>query len=228
MKYITRAFLPLVLMAPCYAFTADPFIQTWYYNNGLAIYQLEITPSNAPGQTFHVAYTSPEGTGSSDMCHLNGPENFSCLGGEAGLLNKTLHAVKFTQPGGTFLYYDAGFMPHNDAILGRWYYQQVNSFGTTNYVIAVAKGEDENHFLVQGSMSDSNGNKCGFGSFDTYTSETNADGSKTLNHGKGVYDADILHFDPIHNQIDNANERQTLKISYCLNFTGAPVVFKKE
>ena len=227
MKHITTTLLLLGLIAPTYAFAADPFMQNWYYNNGLATYQLAITRSNAPGETYHIAFTFPEGNGSSDMCHLTGPDHFSCLGGEAGLLDMQLHAVKFTHPAGTFLYYDAHYMPTNAAILGTWHYQRVNSSGTANYEIAIAKGEDESHFLVHGSMADSNGNRCGDAGFNTFTSETNADGSQTLAYDKGVYGKDLLHFDPIQNQIDNATAKQVLKIGYCINLTQAPVAFKK-
>ncbi len=227
MKHATRALLLISFLSSPVAFAADPFMQTWYYNDGLATYHLTIMPSTAPNQTHHIEYTFPEGVGSSDMCHLTASDHFTCYGTESGQLDFNLHAVKFHHPVGDFVYYDQQYMPINDGILGTWRYQRVDSYGTTKYEIQIAKGDDDSHFLVSGKMADSNGNHCGDLGFTTFTSQTNADGTRTLIHDQGAWGKHLVHYDPINNQIDNANPEHLLKIGSCLNLDHNPVVFKK-
>lgn len=223
MKQLFKTSLVTLLFVSPFTFANDPFIQSWYYNDGTKTYSLTISPSHAPGQTYRIDYTSPQsGSLSTDMCLAIASDAFTCSegGGETAQLDLDLHAVKFHTIGNeTLYYYDPNHMPTLPDFLGLWHTQTTNPYTgviTDDYLV-ISKGSTNNHYLVGSKFVNSGGYCDGLNSSDKFdfVMTQNPDGTQTFVHDQ-PYAYQSFVYDPQQKVIISADLNKDSKLAQCV------------
>jgi hypothetical protein len=183
----------------------DPFIKQWKYFDGVNTFVLNIAPSNAPDQSYHIDYTFPGGQSSTDMCKITSDTSFNCLTGET---------VKLVSRDNTYTFYDPDHMPSNDPLLGNWAMKMHSDEAI--YQITILKGNNSNEYNVLTSYSDNRGNHCYYSDPSIYQVTKNPDGSEILSYNQ-YYDHYSFKYNPQTQQITNPKPGELFKAGQCVS-----------
>ncbi len=234
MSLIKKSFLLalpfLSYSSMCYA--ADPFVQQWAYFDGVNTYKLNIQPSDAPGQQYHIDYTFPGGYSATDMCTITSNTSFQCITGETITRDDQQHLVTLTARSAHYVFYDPKHMPDVNFVYGKWNYHETNKYTKTesNFDIAIRKTANPQQYDVTTTYTDNQGGICSFGDDGIiYNVVKNADGTELIMHGEGAMGYSFK-YDPQKKQISNPNPGEPFRVGVCFTldeqYSGS-VIFTK-
>lgn len=210
-------------------YRSDPFIQDWFYFDGIATYKLHIAPSSAPGANYYINYTFPGGSAATDECWIKSNTSFNCATGETITRDDVNHLVNLTTRHEAYTFYDSNYMPATPFIFGKWHYQIKNQDITRDYVISITKTDKDSQYNVMSNSWDNKGNICSDGSPSVYSVTKNPDGSENVRLDDGPTVSYGFKFDPQKKEITNVDPQRFFTVGLCI-FLGnnEKIVFTKE
>jgi len=191
---------------------------------------LVISPSAAPGQDYHIAYTFPGGESATDMCKATSSTSFQCQTGETVTRDDNQHLVKLNDRGTAYVFYDPKHMPPTSSIFGRWSYHYKYGNSITDYVITIARGTNDKEYSINTAEHSNDGSsECYTTDFDRYQVTNNPDGTQTVSSGTGRW-AHQFKLDPQKMQITSVNPNEYFYVGVCINISPeqAVPVFTKD
>lgn len=209
--------------------SSDPFIQEWDYFDGVKTFTLNITKSPAPGQDYHIDYTSVMGYAATDMCKSTSSTSFNCVSGETVTLDSATYSVKVATSTGSYVYYDPSHMPPVSGVLGNWVMTHQYDTNKANFTISIMKGASDSDFNITSGYTDDHSGYCYQDPAwsDEFHATPNPDGTETftdVNVGDHQF-----KYDPKTNQITSANPGSDFYVGMCVAISSEiPILFTKQ
>lgn len=184
--------------------TGDPFIQRWIYFDGFNTYQLDISISRAPGNSYSVSYDIPFEHFSSDLCNATSSNTIQCLSGAYRVnlsRDDERHSVILTSSSGSYTFYDPDHLPASNPIIGSWEgHLNYDGNESLTVILKIMQGGSSNEYVATTESRGTRGSCIDKYRY-IYQVTANADNTLTFTSQQFITGKYSFKLDPIKKQI---------------------------